>query len=354
MDVFKLFLYPFSDLTELGSSRTIENGSLVSLSRFCSRRCKTDENCSAHYNQLKASPQLGWHPCPYGYSSYTFSLANQKLAITGLVPFPRMQIEKERNRAKDSPEQKVARQSVENNVRVCKQMLDHVSASVSAEVTRNLAALHEVRKYNRTVRQNLERMCIDQSKYDPDAADPNLVRVWKLSELMSAQFDILSLIADGNLASLAPNTNSEVYRIFDKCAKIYRIIARDKSMKLILKGDSPRAMVSDKTFPIIPTVLMDNAIKYGSSGGSIDVEIKIIGISRFRVSVANDVPKDKMTPRDPFQKGVRGDDQTEGSGIGLYLAQQVAHQHGSKIEFERIRTELKDDRIEFRMEMTSV
>lgn len=355
MDYNKLFLFPFLNLDGTKASHNLEPGSAVPISKFCQKRCSKDSKCISYYETLKNSPPQVWQKCPYGFSSYIINIEKEKYAISGIVPFPRFNSSGENERAKESPENRTTRRAVENNAQVIRNIIENVNATISYEMTRNLAALHEVRKYNRTVRQNLERICRAQSAADPDLAAPELVRAWKLSELMSTQFEVLGLIADGNLTAIAPKTNSEVYRFFDKCVRIYRDIAKEKSISISIRGDSPTSIVSDKTFSILPTVLIDNAIKYGANGTSVEIEIKIIGLKKFRISVSNEIAKDKRLPADPFKKGVRGEDnlQIDGSGVGLYLAQQVAAQHSTKIEVERISTGHANDRVTFWLEMHS-
>src|SRR4029077_4703726 len=110
-----------------------------------------------------------------------------------------------------------------------------------------------------------------ESPEDLDNASPDLVKIMKASELMSRQFDVIELLANEELATLPLNSVSEVYKLFDKCARIYQ--TRSKRITLDApQGFSPRVDACDKTFPIIPSVLIENALKY--SVPESDVRVK--------------------------------------------------------------------------------
>lgn len=347
-------LYPSVDLNFIERSILLRDGLVVCATSYCKKKILNDKQCLKHYSELKESLISSWRQCPYGFSSYSFFIDDHKIAITGIIPFPRVGNSIERERAKSSPDQKIPILAIEKNVDAIRSIYLNLKQEVAAEITRSLAALHEVRKYNRNLKQTLERFCMRNSPQDPDLAQAEVVKAWKISEFMSYQFDVLGLIADENLVQLPPKTESEIYKVFDKCVRLFNLFAIDRKIRLTIKGDSPRAIVSDKTFPIMATVLIDNAIKYGVEGGNVDIEIKIIDINRFRVTVGNDISKESVIPSDPFQRGTRGDQDSDGSGVGLFLAQLVAAQHGTKIKYERIRTGLKVDRVEFEFQMTSI
>lgn len=346
-------MYPYVKLTEK-ESKTICDGQIVSAPKFCEKRAHSDRQCKQHYEDLKLLPNYRWKQCPYGYSSYRFKTEDHHLALTGIIPFPRVGNRIERDMAKISPSNRLSRISIENNVKVIEEILQISKDQVASEITRSLAALHEVRKYNRNLKQTLERYCNKVSPTDPDKAETHIVKAWKVSEFMSYQFDILSLIADENLTGLEPKTRSEIYRVFDKCVRIFKIIADKKNISLRLSGDSPQAIVSDKTFPIMATVLIDNAIKYSIPNSIVEVEIKIFDKGRFRVTVINEVETSSVTPENPFQRGVRGNDDEDGSGVGLYLAQLVARQHGTEILYNRTTTGRDTDKIEFEFHMSFI
>jgi light-regulated signal transduction histidine kinase (bacteriophytochrome) len=204
------------------------------------------------------------------------------------------------------------------------------------ETVRNLAmAFHEIRKLNAQVKRTAERMCMAERPDEPDRASSDLVRVWKSAELMSRQFDIVEILANEDLAKIEPNTISQIYPLFDKCVRILRF--RPGANRLFITQSDPNyrpeVWVSDKTIAIIPTVLIDNALRYGVPGTPVTVRVDPEG-ELCKVSVSNVAPGSRVLSASIFEKGVRGDTTKEGSGNGLYLARLVAEQHKTRIEVE--------------------
>ena len=170
---------------------------------------------------------------------------------------------------------------------------------------------------------------------------------------MTLQFEVLELIANQSLADLPMNCNSEIYKIFDKCIRIYQETAAKKDVTLKLEGDSFKSRVNDKTFPIIATVLLENAIKYCIRGSEILVRLQLLRDNRCRIEVNNLADRLRVLP-DIFAKGVRGTEDGTGMGYGLFLAQLVAKQHSTEIKFERRQYTASVDNYIFRIELNTV
>jgi light-regulated signal transduction histidine kinase (bacteriophytochrome) len=258
-----------------------------------------------------------------------------KVALTGFVPFPRLGGSAEKSAAKHHPDLKVSRESVRlaaDSLRVAQSRLDDIEHRAAKQQS---MALHEIRKLNRTVKQTAERICRNESPSDPDRATKELVSIWKASELMSQQFEVIELLANESLATLPLKNDCEPYRIFDKCARIYR----DRWKDIVLwapPGFSPSMAACDKTFPILASVLIENATKYALSGTTIKIDFRPIGGAggRFGIEVRNVAEPSVPLSRNILLKGVRGSSDGEGSGNGLYVAGLVARQHGSELSLD--------------------
>jgi signal transduction histidine kinase len=343
---------PVVDLASLEPPR---DGAFMPLSNFCQRKFKETETCREFYKSLRDRPSNGSAPiqCPFGFGCYRFDLAGKRVAFCGFVPFPRLGGEKERERAKHYPQSKI---EVSRVLRFAQTMQSAEKARIDSIIDALKtypAALHEVRKYNRTVKQEAERLCLQQSPTDPDHAEEALVRIWKSSELMTYQFEILDLIANETLAKLPRKTDSEVYKIFHKCVRIYEVTAAARRIRLSIAGDSPRSLVCDKTFPIIPTVLLENAIRYSIQNTEVNVRVKRVPGDRCTISVSSLAPFKESVP-DVFAKGVSGIQDDSGLGVGLFLAQQVARQHGAEIRLDRHRIGETTDNWVFSFELATL
>jgi signal transduction histidine kinase len=250
--------------------------------------------------------------------------------------------EVERKRAKEYRSSTISAEVVANYAKQMDLAEKERIAAVANELKKYPPALHEIRKYNRTIKQEAERLCRAASPSDADNADPSLVRIWKSSELMTYQFEILELIANETLVDLPRKTESEVYKIFHKCVRIYELEAEKRNISVSIRGSSPRAIVCDKTFPIIPTVLLENAIRHGLSDTEVRVRVEDVGVKRCRISVSNIGPRVETLP-DIFEKGVSVDKNAGGQGVGLYLAQLVARQHGTLITLDQAKYSERGD-----------
>lgn len=353
MKVSDLNPFPSIGLEEEVPTNNLKDGYKISLSNFCRKKLPHDQLCINHYEECRKYTEDKFHVCPHGYSTYTFTVNSKKHAITGILPLGKNVSAKEKERGKLTPAQKVNPDDIIELVKHMKIVHEEVHDQIARDTSNNLAALHEIRKYNRNIKLSLERVCRAQSPNDPDQAQIAIVKSWKLSELMSSQFEILGLIADEGLVNLIPKTKSEIYRIFDKCQRIYRTIASEKNIQIYMDGDSPFTMVSDKTFPILATVLIENAIKYAPNNSTIRISIKMLDNEKFQVLVVNDLVEGIEVPKNLFVKGERGNQDNEGSGIGLYLAQLVAKQHSTTINY-RIEELKSVKKIEFSFIMKAI
>jgi light-regulated signal transduction histidine kinase (bacteriophytochrome) len=197
-------------------------------------------------------------------------------------------------------------------------------------------ALHEIRKLNRTVKQTAERICRQESPEEPADADSRHVRIWKSAELMSKQFDIIEILANEDLTKLPLDTEISVYRAFDKCVRIFQPASDPGRIKIETGHHSrydPIIRACDKTFTILATVLIENALKYALPNTPIVVRVEPDGKSCI-VKVSNYANAKKELDESIFERGVRGTNDTDGSGNGLYVAQMVAEQHNSRIQLE--------------------
>jgi signal transduction histidine kinase len=78
--------------------------------------------------------------------------------------------------------------------------------------------------------------------------------------------------------------------------------------------------------------LLDNAIKHGKHGGRIRVRA-VLDDGSVKLSVTDDGPgigrRDRKRVFDRFQ---RGESESAGTGLGLYVVEQVAHAHGGRVD----------------------
>jgi len=312
------------------------SGFHIGLNRACLKNYQKNEKCLEHYKKL-ASSVVNMNKliqCPYGFSSISFKCGELQMAFTGLIPHPRIGGDEERNLAKIHPETKMPIDNIHKGINGLLE-IDKMFNSIESETLKNYSmALHEIRKLNRTVKQTAERLCMKENPERPTASNPELVQIWKSADLMSTQFDVIEILANESLAELPMNNRIDVYRIFDKCVKIYQPSNTIRRIRIYSPtGYQPIIMASDKTFSIIPTVLIENALKYSKDDSGISISISK-DIGKCMVKVSNTANMSTEMNDNIFKRGRRLSSDKEGSGNGLYVAQLVARQHGTRIYLE--------------------
>ena len=127
-------------------------------------------------------------------------------------------------------------------------------------------------------------------------------------------------------------------------------VAPDELMRSAVTLIGPRAerrevVLTCRTPAPLPTVtwdaeavrravlnLLDNAIKHGRHGGSVEAGAFADGES-VCLSVSDDGPGiGRRERKDLFGRFVRGKTEAAGTGLGLHFAEQVAHAHGGRVD----------------------
>lgn len=320
---------------------TPQNGWQIPLSSTCMKYLSKSDDCVKHYQSVRTEGELNKvQQCPFGFGTIKFRAGETNIGLTGFVPYPRLGGSQERILAKRHPNHKIEIDSITQIILKLGEARQNL-VNIEEETVKNYSmALHEIRKLNRTIVQKAERLCNRESPDDPENAGRDILNIWKTAELMSRQFDVIELLANENLAYLPMNTVSEPYRIFDKCVRVFRNRGLNNRLSLTSTyGFSPRVQACDKTFPIIPTVLIENAIKYSINNSEIQIKVLLVN-NECLISVSSDSNRSQILDQAIFKRGVRANPDRDGSGNGLYIAQLVAQQHGSLIKVESNRVNL--------------
>jgi len=242
----------------------------------------------------------------------------------------------ESRRAKEYPRNRVAADAVGNWTVEVGAIVSRGDIDREEEFARRLDALHEIRRFNQIIKTNMERACTNKSTTgDPDDAPAELVRAHRASGLISVQLDALDLLANPASAMSFTPRPWVFYRTVDKIVPIYRVIGDNRDVRIRLSGTSVSdAFVDQRTIHIIPSVFIDNAVKYSASGDMVDVHVcdelrENRPVITLQVT-SNGPAVSEAEERNLFHQRGRGDAAravTEGSGVGLTLAKIVADQH---------------------------
>lgn len=104
------------------------------------------------------------------------------------------------------------------------------------------------------------------------------------------------------------------------------------------KKRSPELMLDVEKIRLAVQNLLDNAIRYTPAGGKVSISIKLVG-KEIEVQIQDagvGIPRNQQ--KRVFSKFFRADNvikiETEGSGLGLFIAKNIIEAHGGRIRFE--------------------
>jgi signal transduction histidine kinase len=104
------------------------------------------------------------------------------------------------------------------------------------------------------------------------------------------------------------------------------------------ENNLPQISVDPSQIKIVVTNLFDNAIRYINENGKIDVELKKVGKNLYFEIKDNGVGIPRDDQKHIFQKFFRSSNalkkQTNGSGLGLYIAKSIVEKARGKIDFK--------------------
>jgi signal transduction histidine kinase len=311
------------------TTKKLENGTAVQTSSFCQKAIHTKPECLQHYESLREKGE-GFYQCPFGMTSRNFYHRGQPLVITGVIAFPRFGTKAEQQMARRFPEIRVARTSIDKNVGFLKDIEQARAAAIQEAAQVLPQALHELRKLNGAILQHAEREINDRGEL------PGLLSIKSAAELMRNNFDILEALS--NIDSMKALPLDATINLFDLVYKTKRVLAeRASSRSMQIHVDGVRAIIpgNQKSFPIVPAVLLENAIKYGQTRTLIRVEVSAIK-DKAILTVENETDHFIDSSR-CFEKGVRFSDAVEGGGFGLFLAKEIVTSHKGIIQCEFVK-----------------
>jgi signal transduction histidine kinase len=312
-------------LFDLNASKLID-GYTVSACQFCKEAVIKKPECNEHYRSL-VKKREGYYQCPFGFTSRTFFFDGQMRIITGVIAYPRFDTDNERRMAKQFPIIKVSREGIDAGVMFFREIEKYRADEIQKAAKVLPQAFHELRKLNGAVLQHAER------EIDERGETRSLLSIKSAAELMRNNFDILEALS--NIEGMRALPSDATINVFDLVFKMKRVLqekASDRSIPIIVNGVRAIIRGSQKSFPIVPAVLLENAIKYGRAGKPIRADITTKA-NQAILSVENESDTFIDTER-CFERGARFSNAIEGGGFGLFLAKEIVQCHKGTIRCE--------------------
>lgn len=163
-----------------------------------------------------------------------------------------------------------------------------------------------------------------------------LKAIFQASKMLVDSISMLEVYFNPESASFGNTVSSNIYKLFDKIQSIiFHAEGKKYNKKFRLNGTSHKVIHLYESFSIIALCLVQNAVKY-STESEIEISINDIdfGVEVIVKSVGPII--DEEDKKNIFRKGYRGRYASkmhhDGTGVGLYIAQEVASAHGFTIE----------------------
>jgi len=316
-------LLPICDPTSLELSDGLE----IPASDFCRRELAKRRECAEHYASLLRKNE-GYYQCPFGFTSRSVVVSGKMWAITGIVAFPRFGTDAERKRAKDYPKTRCSRETLESQVRFFREADRYRTEAIAESAAVLPQQFHELRKLNAAVLQHSEREIRDQGERR------SLVSIHSAAELMRNNFDILEALSNPEVMQAIPMDGTiNVFDLLFKLKRVYQERATERGMVVSVEGVRAIIRGSQKSFPIIPQVLIENAIKYGTKNQVIRARVETSEDEA--VLIVENTADSYIDTERCFEKGMRYSDKVEGGGFGLFIAREIVTAHGGVIRCEK-------------------
>lgn len=310
------------------ASKRLYDGSLVPACGFCKKAVQKRKECSAHYERVHLLP-AGYHQCPFGFTSRSFYFQGQMWIITGVVAFPRFDTANEREMAKQHPETKVARADLDKIAGFFGD-LDSLRAEVIEKAAKIFPqSFHELRKLNGAVLQHAEK------ELQNTGGGGALQTILSAAELMRNNFDILEALSNiDGMRAVPLDATINVYDLLYKTRCVYLERATARRIELSVSGVRAIVRGSRKSFPIVPAVLLENAIKYGRQQTT--VKANVAGEEDLMTLTVENLTDYPIDPEKCFNRGSRfAGEAVEGGGFGLFLAKEIVLAHEGTIRCEK-------------------
>lgn len=220
-------------------------------------------------------------------------------------------------------------------------VFEHEMNSAASDTT---SFLHDVRTSLTLVISSCEKLISKSPGYNFGAklksSDPDMLRLHQSINLLTEQLGLVDIISNPEKIVFGTPNLCDVYSFVYKITQLFEPRANARGMKIIMeRGEFVDVKVRlYNSFQLVPLILLENAIKYGSSHSDIHVEFKEGDdglVIKFK-SVGDHVPEDYREAI--FQRRVRAPSShkmsSEGSGLGLYIAKLVVEAHKCYIDYE--------------------
>lgn len=203
----------------INDHQLLSDGLFFKKTHFCSRNSEK-RTCKKHYEKIKLTE--GFHPCPYGFTTYVDSLSNK--IHSGIRVQNHYRPKKIDGYAPTIPESYFL-ESITKLNRV------NLNNSFLEEKDSDLVdfSIHEIRKFNQQIKRVCEEIFLTPST-QLDIQD-KFQNIFACSSLISTRLNIFDIEKNPDLIKNRPRNQIGIYKKFDKSIKCLTSYAREKKLK---------------------------------------------------------------------------------------------------------------------------
>jgi signal transduction histidine kinase len=219
---------------------------------------------------------------------------------------------------------------------------EQIEEVVSKNVAEAIASLHDIKTATNLVFRNAEALiqqipgATDEERIENSSA--TLKSLYKSVSLLNTRLNMSSYVSNPQAASFGSKRPIPVYRVVDRICRLFDEIAAKKNVRIAMSGSSYNRVQCYDSFETLALVLVDNAVKYSLGGETVNVFVRDVG-GGVEVKVESKGPVIPSGERELiFERGYRTSGATKmvsgGSGLGLYIAKNIADAHNIKVQYE--------------------
>lgn len=218
-----------------------------------------------------------------------------------------------------------------------KQDIERRMQILSAEEELFKDTLHEVRKINNQIKSSAEQLFNHHCDFLSSNTDiKNIItNISQNSNLLSIRMDAYDMLKNPHSIDSEIELPLCVYKKIEKCYKCLYSARTKKSIEVILSPNERKYRLKN-TIELAFFIILENAIKYTPDGNNITVSFNEIG-NNMEVKFKNlgirplDSEIEQLTERGFRSKRVLD---KEGSGLGLYLLNQICKSNNVKLHID--------------------
>jgi hypothetical protein len=329
-------LCPYPTITEEG---ILSDGYQLAQSRDC-QKCSKKE-CVHAYTAISESP-IYYTNCPKGFSLVRLSFPVGKVLLNSiLIAGSNNQCSPSFRKAHKA--HKIHLLDVHKWYELIPRILPDVGKYAEEKAKELILGLHDVSTAVSLVTRNAEviisRLDGSTDEEKIENATPSLKALLKSVELLRTRLSMSSILANPQSASFGQKHPTPIYKIFHRMVRLFEELAAKRHVNIKMTGSSHAKPNCFNSFETIPLVLIDNAVKYSLQDQTVSVIIHDKNQSSVKVAVQSNGPViPAENQQNIFERGFRTAAaerfSSQGSGLGLYIADIVAKAHGFSIQYK--------------------